>query len=150
MTPPAAAARLAALEREVYTALLRAADALQADFARTLEPVELTPTQYQVLHALRAAGPAGLPAGAVGGRLVAREPDVTRLLDRLDRRGLVRRARDDEDRRVVRVQLTAEGLRLVNSLDRLLADVHARRLESLGEQRLGVLLGMLEEVVRGE
>jgi DNA-binding MarR family transcriptional regulator len=131
---------------QAYVALLRAADALRDDYAEALAPVELTPTQYEVLRLLRDAGPQGLPCGDLGRRLLAREPDVTRLLDRLDRRGLVRRERDEDDRRVVRARLTAEGQRVVGSLDRHLADLHERQFAVLGEARLKQLVAMLEAV----
>lgn len=135
-------------EEEVYRAVLRAADLLHQGLGDALRPVELTPTQYDVLAILRAAGPAGLPSGEVGVRLITREPDVTRLLDRLDRRGLVRRERDAEDRRVVRVRLSPEGVRQVNSLDRLVADLRHRLLGHLGAARLQELLTLLDEIGR--
>ena len=148
--PVAAAAATAAarpaLEAEAYVGVLRTADLLAEHFAEALRPVELTPTQYDVLRILRDAGADGLPGGGIGARLVSREPDVTRLLDRLDRRGLVRRRRDEEDRRVVRARLTPEGLRLVNSLDRLVADFFDRELGRLGETRLRALVAALELV----
>ncbi|HEU4698268.1 MAG TPA: MarR family transcriptional regulator [Gemmatimonadales bacterium] len=135
-----------ALEAAAHAALSRTADALTDRLAEALRPVELTPTQYGVLRALREAGAAGLRCSDLGQRLVTREPDVTRLLDRLDRRGLIQRWRDDDDRRVVRARLTAEGLRLTNSLDRLVADFYARTLGHLDEPQLRTLLATLERI----
>src|SRR5580765_6665959 len=78
---------------------------------------ELTLHQYNVLRILRGSHPAGLPSGEIASRMVTRDPDITRLVDRLERRGLVMRLRGREDRRVVQVQITANGLELLRSLD---------------------------------
>lgn len=135
-----------ALEAAAHAALSRTADVLTERLAEALQPVELTPTQYEVLRTLREAGAPGLRCSDLGLRLVTREPDVTRLLDRLDRRGLVHRWRDDDDRRVVRARLSAEGLRLTNSLDRLVADFYARTLGHLDEAQLRALLATLARI----
>lgn len=76
-----------------------------------LKALGLTATQYNVLRILRGAGAAGLSCGDVAGRMITRDPDLTRLLDRLEGRGLVTRARDGEDRRVVVTRITGEGPR---------------------------------------
>src|SRR5882757_2818909 len=86
--------------------------------ADLLKPYGLSPTQYNVLRILRGAGKDGLSCKDVGARLLARDPDITRLMDRLEKRGLLTRDRDKRDRRVVTHCLTKEGLALVNELDR--------------------------------
>jgi DNA-binding MarR family transcriptional regulator len=109
---------------------------------------ETTPrtAKYNVLRVLRDAGSAGLACGDVSERLVERDPDVTRLLDRLEARGWVTRARDVEDRRVVRVRITPDGLDLVARLDDAVAATHARQFAPLAGAELGTLMSLLERV----
>ena len=103
------------LEEEVFVALARTTDQL----ARRLEPVlkaaEISPTQYNVLRILRGA-PEGLTCSEVGGRMISRDPDITRLMDRLEKRGLVSRYRDSKDRRMVLTRITQAGLSLLAQL----------------------------------
>ena len=100
-------------EQEAYLALLRTADALQTSVEAKLGEFGLTGTQYNALRILRGAGPEGLPCSEIGERMITRDPDVTRLLNRLEKRGLVRRTRAHADRRVVRGIITAAGLKLL-------------------------------------
>ena len=137
------------LEEEAYLNVLRTADALGRALAEMLKSAGLTPTQYNVLRILRGAREDGLTCGEVAERMVTRDPDVTRLLDRLESRGLIRRARESGDRRVIRTWITAEGLRLLKSLDEPVAALHERQLGRLGEKRLQALVKVLEEA-RGE
>ena len=132
------------LEAEAFLNLQRSADALMRGLAELLKPHDLSPTQYNVLRILRGAEPDGLPCGEVGARLVTRDPDVTRLLDRMERRALLTRTRGPGDRRVVRARIAAEGLRLVNRLDGPIAGLHRGQLAHLGERRLRTLITLLE------
>ena len=132
------------LEEEAFLNLLRTSNALSQGLAALLKTADLTNTQYNVLRILRGAGAEGLPSGEVGERMITRDPDVTRLLDRLERRGLVERWRDAQDRRVVRARITQEGLRSIAPLDEPVAELHVRQLRHLGEERLRVLVGLLE------
>jgi DNA-binding MarR family transcriptional regulator len=133
------------LEEEAYLNVLRTADALGRALAEMLKAGGLTATQYNVLRILRGAREDGLACGEVAERMVTRDPDVTRLLDRLESRGLIRRARETGDRRVIRTWITAEGLRLLKSLDEPVATLHERQLSRLGEKRLRTLVKVLEE-----
>ena len=81
--------------------------------AEWLKPHGLSPTQYNALRILRGAGVDGLPCTEVGARMISRDPDITRLVDRLEKRGLVTRGRGTEDRRVVRARITTAGLELL-------------------------------------
>jgi len=137
-TPVAAVAERALLN------LLRSAALLGQELARFLRPHGLTPAQYNALRILRGAHPETLPCGEVGARLVAPVPDVTRLLDRLAARGLVRRERDPADRRVVRVGITAGGLARLAAVDAPLAAWIRTRLGALSERELDALSGLLE------
>ncbi len=132
------------LEEEAFVNLERTADALLQGVAGTLKPAGLSPTQYNVLRILRGAEPAGLACREIGKRMINRDPDVTRLLDRLEDRGLVVRARDRADRRVITTRITAEGLRLLRQFDEPMAQAHIRQLGHLGEARLRLLIDLLE------
>jgi len=112
----------------------------------TLRPFGLTHPQYNVLRILAGAGAAGLPCGEVGSRMVTRDPDVTRLLDRMEKNGHVRRGRASEDRRVVRAYLTAEGAATLRLLEKPVRDAIRQPLAPLGTAKLDQLTALLEEV----
>ncbi len=136
--------RLRIPEEEAFLNLLRAAESLMGGVAAVLKPADLSPTQYNVLRILRGAGPAGLACSEIAARMVTRDPDITRLVDRLERRRLITRARDRKDRRIITIRITEAGLELVDRLDRPIADLHRRQLGHLGEQRLQRLTALLE------
>ena len=110
------------LEESAYVALLRTADRLQARVADWLKPHGLSPTQYNALRILRGAGAEGLPCSQIGERMLTHDPDITRLVDRLQKRRLVVRNRDSRDRRVVRARITPLGLDLLGALDKPLRE----------------------------
>ena len=132
------------LEEEAYLNVQRTANVLLQDVAELLKPHNLTQTQYNVLRILRGAGEAGLTAGDVGDRMITRDPDVTRLLDRLETRGLAERSRCTEDRRVVWTRITEAGLAAIAPLDAEVNELHLRRLGHLGPERLAALIELLE------
>ncbi len=103
------------LEEEATLNIVRTADVLMLALADVLNPHLLSATQYNVLRILRGAGKDGASCKDIGSRLVARDPDITRLMDRLEQRGLVRRDRAKEDRRVVTHELTKAGLELAST-----------------------------------
>jgi len=137
------------LEEEAFLNVQRTANVLLQDFAELLKGHNLTPTQYNVLRILRGAGEEGLTAGDVGERMITRDPDVTRLLDRLETRGLAERSRCTEDRRVVWTRITAAGLAAIAPLDQAVDEIHQRRLAHLGPERLSSLIELLE-AARGD
>ena len=137
------------LEEEAFLNVQRTANVLLQDFAELLKGHNLTPTQYNVLRILRGAGGEGLTAGDVGERMITRDPDVTRLLDRLETRGLAARSRCTEDRRVVWTRITAAGLAAIAPLDQAVDEIHQRRLAHLGPERLSSLIELLE-AARGD
>ena len=145
MPAPAHTAPAPTLEHEAYLALQRAATRLHDDTADLLKAANLSVTQFNVLRILRGAGPAGLTCGEIGGRLINKDPDVTRLLDRMERQGLVERGRADRDRRVVLTRISAAGRALVDGLDEPLAALHRRQFERLAPERLHLLLELLRE-----
>jgi DNA-binding MarR family transcriptional regulator len=104
---------------------------------------DLTPQQYNALRLLRGVSPGKVPTPELAGRLVSRAPDVTRLLDKLERRGLVARERPADNRRVVRVGITPAGLALLDELSGPVRDCHARQLGHLPAPQLKALVELL-------
>jgi DNA-binding MarR family transcriptional regulator len=131
------------LEREIYLLLQHLSGELIHELATLLRPAGITPEQYHVLRILQDAGAAGAPLTAIGERSPAGDPDVTRLLDRLEQRGLARRAREDSDRRVVTARITSDGRRLLATLEAPVAALHARQLGPLGDRGLETLRKLL-------
>jgi DNA-binding MarR family transcriptional regulator len=132
------------MESEVYLNLARTADVLQRWEVDLLKPVDLTASQYNILRILRGAGAEGHRCAEIGARMISRDPDITRLLDRLEKRGLVRRARDSKDRRVVYTCITDEGLALLATLDEPIESTQRRLLQHLSRADLETLNRLLE------
>jgi DNA-binding MarR family transcriptional regulator len=107
-----------------------------------LKAEQLSPTQYNVLRILRGALD-GLPCGEIGQRMITRDPDITRLLDRLEKRGLIARWRDSKDRRMVLARITPEGLKMLARLDGPMQERHRKQLGHLGRERLMALCELL-------
>lgn len=133
-------------EEEAFLLLQRTAEALMRALADVLAPLDVTPTQYNMLRILRGAAAEGLSCGEVSARMVARDPDVTRLLDRLETRGLVERARGEQDRRVVVARISRAGLELLDHLDPLVVRFLRARLGHVDREPLRVLASTLEEI----
>lgn len=132
------------LEEEVILNLARTAEFLASSSSEVFRRAELTATQYNALRILRGAGEEGLSCGEIGGRMVTTVPDVTRLLDRLEARGLISRERPANNRRLVLTRITDEGLRLLEELDGPVEESHRRLAGHLGKSRLKVLNELLE------
>ena len=132
------------LEEQAYIAVQRAAARLQERFTHWLKPHALSPTQYNALRILRGAGERGLPCQEIGERMIARDPDITRLVDRLAKRGLVARIQDGKDRRVVRATITPAGLELLRTLDGGLHSFMEELLGHLGQEKLRQLVDLAE------
>src|SRR5260370_11325986 len=103
-------------EEAAFLELARTTDILSRGLLKVIKTEDLSPTQYNVLRILRGS-PEGLPCGEIAARMITRDPDVTRLLDRLEKRGLVSRCRETKDRRMVRARITPDGLNLLAGLD---------------------------------
>ena len=143
-TPKSKRAPQAALEAQVFVRLMRAADALSRGAEALLKPFNLSGTQYNILRILRGAGEKGLACREIGCRLISRDPDITRLLDRMESRGLIARARETKDRRVVTTRITAEGLRLLAELDEPVDQMHQRQLGHVPAKQLRQLSKLLD------
>ena len=137
-------------EQEAYLSLMRTADALQTQIEAQLKEFGLTGTQYNALRILRGAGPEGLPCREIGERMITRDPDITRLLNRLEDRGLVERTRASHDRRVIYGKITAAGLKLLRTMDNPI-EKHGREiLRHVGQEKLKQLIDLLELVRCGK
>ena len=136
----------ASLETRVFVALLMAADRLSQDAEKLVKDHGLTGTQYNVLRILRGAEPAGLPCKGISDRMISHDPDITRLLDRMEKRGLITRERQTDDRRVVKTRVTTQGLDILRKLDAPVHDLHRRQFSNMGVARLKSLAAALEEV----
>ena len=131
-------------EEELFLNLLRTSDQLQRSCAELLKAADLSQTQYNVLRILRGAGDTGLACGEIGDRMVTRDPDITRLLDRLEKRGLVSRNREKEDRRVVTARIAPAGLELVRKLDEPVTQMHRAQLGHIEPKQQEILIRLLE------
>ncbi|WMT57184.1 MarR family transcriptional regulator [Truepera radiovictrix] len=133
----------ASLEHELYLTLQRLAGELGAELGELFRAAGLSGPQYNILRILRGAGAAGLPCSEVAERLVTKAPDVTRLLDRMEKRGWVTRCRHAGDRRVVTARITAAGLSLLAALDAPVAALHEAQFAHLTPEQRGGLLELL-------
>jgi DNA-binding MarR family transcriptional regulator len=131
------------LEQEVFLNLLHTADRLSRDFEPLLRSSGLSPNQYNVLRILRGAGE-GLACGEIVGRMITRDPDMTRLLDRIEVQRLITRRRPTRDRRMVITEITRKGLTLLARLDATVQFAHKTQLSHMGRQKLKDLLKLLE------
>ena len=135
-------------EVEAWLGLQIAAHRVSDPWFRFLKSQNLPHPQYNVLRILRGARPDPLTCGEIAERMIVRDPDITRLLDRLERRGLITRARDADDRRVVRTSISPEGLAELGRLEAAITAVDpARILAGLGKNRLTQLNELLAEII---
>jgi len=131
-------------EEAAFLDLLRTTDMLSRGLVTILKPEDLSSTQYNVLRILRGA-PEGLPCGEIAKRMITRDPDITRLLDRLEKFGLISRSREARDRRTVMARITGAGLKLLARLDEPIQEAHRKQLGHLGRERLHLLTDLLRE-----
>src|ERR1700679_2458889 len=129
-------------EETAFLDLLRATRFVSRGPVAVLKQEDLSMAQYNVLRILRGA-PEGLPCGEIASRMITRDPDVTRLLDRLEKRALISRCRETKDRRTVMARISPEGLKLLAQLDGPVQAAHRKLLGHLGRERLQALSGLL-------
>lgn len=129
-------------EEAAFLELLRTTDRLSRGLVQVLKTEDLSSTQYNVLRILRGA-PEGLPCGEIANRMITRDPDVTRLLDRMEKRDLISRNREEKDRRTVLARITACGLKVLASLDDPIQTAHRKQLGHLGRARLRELTELM-------
>jgi len=135
------------LEGKVFVALLRAADHVTQDAELLVKEYGLTGTQYNVLRILRGAGTDGLPCKRIGDRMISRDPDMTRLLDRMEKRSLITRERQTEDRRVIKTRITPAGLEILKKLDTPMDELHKKQFRHISASKLKALSEALDELL---
>ncbi len=137
------------LQEEAALALARTHDELRRQYDGFFKRYDLTGTQYNALRILRGAGEAGLPCSDIGQRMITRDPDITRLMNRLQKRGLCTRERDRLDARVIRTRITAAGLKLLKEIDEPIRELNRTLMSHMSESRLQSLIRLLDEVRSG-
>jgi len=132
------------LARDAFLSLTRLHDRLSGQFAVLFREAGVTQAQYNVLRILIGAGSQGAACQEIGSQLVQRVPDVTRLVDRMVRAGLVTRERTEEDRRVVRIRVSPKGKRICAGLEQPVLDLHRKQLDHLSRAQLAILQQSLQ------
>jgi DNA-binding MarR family transcriptional regulator len=133
------------LENRIFVALLKTADTVGQEAEQLLRSQGLTGAQFNVLRILRGAEPDGLPCRGIADRMISHDPDMTRLLDRMEKRRLITRMRQTDDRRVVKTRITRDGLELLKTLDQPVRELHKRQFRHMTAARLKALVQLLEE-----
>ncbi len=133
-------------EQEAALNVLRTADALKRGVDLLLKRHRISSAQYNVLRILRGAGAQGIHCGGIAERLITAEPDITRLLTRMEKLGLLVRRRTADDRRVVMATATPRGLRLLDEVERPLQKLQKQQFALLSEDEIEALIGGLEKV----
>lgn len=139
---PAKSTRRGSPEEAAFLELVRTTDLLSRGLVRIMKSEDISSTQYNVLRILRGS-PEGLACGEIANRMITRDPDVTRLLDRLEKRELISRCRETKDRRTVMARITPEGLKLLGRLDEPVQAAHRKQLGHLGRERLQALTELM-------
>ncbi len=134
------------LGAEAAVALLRTADAVRTYMAKVVEPHGITVQQYNVLRILKGSFPNPLPTLEIGERMIERQPGITRLLDRLDAKKLVRRERCTKDRRLMHCWITDAGRQLLEGLDPKIDEADRRTLSSLPEREVRQLIDLMQSI----
>lgn len=130
-------------EQTVFLELLRTTDMLSRRLILVLKAEDVSPNQYNVLRILRGSLDR-LSCGEIANRMITRDPDITRLLDRLEKRGLISRCRETKDRRMVMTRITPEGLELLARLNAPTEEAHRKQLGHLGRKRLRAIRELME------
>jgi len=132
------------LQQEAYLSVVRTSTALTDAMEDLVKGQGISATQYNVLRILRGS-PEGLTCGEIASRMITRDPDITRLLDRLEKRGLISRWREARDRRVVMAKITADGLKVLARLDESVEETHRKQLGHMGKEKLRALAALLND-----
>jgi DNA-binding MarR family transcriptional regulator len=134
------------IEQEAYLSLWRTYDRLRAIEDECFSRFELTAQQYNVLRLLKRSHPQSVPTLLLASRLISRAPDITRMLDKLEQRGLTTRERSTTDRRAVMIGITPKGLDLIDEIAGPLAECHRKQLGHLSSDELESLISLLRSV----
>ncbi len=134
------------LEGEAGLNVLRTSEMLYDRLNTALKKLDMSFTQYNVLRILRGAGASGVTCSQLAERMIVRDPDVTRLLDRLEKRGFVERRRGEQDRRVLIVTISAAGLEQLQAADAPVREVMTTSMKKPGKEKLLQLIEILESL----
>lgn len=138
------------LEDQLFVTILKTADSLSQEAEQVIRTSGLTATQYNVLRILRGAEPDGLLCRGIAERMISRDPDMTRLLDRMEKHDWITRERQKDDRRVIKARITPAGMKLLQSLDQPIHDLHKKQFRHMSAARQKLLLELLSEVQKRE
>jgi DNA-binding MarR family transcriptional regulator len=147
MNSPRQARSTLPLEDRAFIAVQKAADTLGQHAEQLLKGNGLSSAQYNVLRILRGAEPDGLACTEIADRMISHDPDMTRLLDRMEKRSLITRQRQKDDRRVVKTRITASGLDLLRRLDQPVRELHKSQFRRIPAARLKALIELLGEIL---
>jgi DNA-binding MarR family transcriptional regulator len=136
----------AKLEQTLVLSMLRLVFEIGNSMSVLLQKHGLSPVQFNILRILRGAGDDGLPCGVVAERLINREPDITRLLDRMEKLELILRTRDHVDRRVVLTRITEHGLEILAKLDEPHDSLHRQQFAHLSNAKLEAMVQLIQEI----
>jgi len=132
--------------QEAVLNIVKTADKLDTIISSKMKEFNLTSTQYNVLRILKGAGANGWSCSEISIRMLKKDPDITRLLDRLEKRDLIKRERDKNDRRSVRSYINKKGLELVNGMGPKIEEQHNLLQKKMGAKKLKQLINLLEEI----
>jgi DNA-binding MarR family transcriptional regulator len=138
------------LEDYLFVAILKLADTLSQEAEQLIKAAGLTSAQYNVLRILRGAEPDGLLCRGISERMISRDPDITRLLDRMENNKLITRERQKDDRRVIMTRITADGLKWLKKLDRPVHELHKNQFRHMTAARLKELAELLNQAGKRE
>jgi DNA-binding MarR family transcriptional regulator len=138
------------LEDQLFVTILKTADFLSQEAEQVIRTSGLTATQYNVLRILRGAEPDGLLCRGIAERMISRDPEMTRLLDRMEKHDWISRERQKDDRRVIKARITTAGLKLLQTLDQPIHDLHKKQFRHMSAARLKLLFELMSEVQKRE
>ncbi len=147
---PKPAAAESPIEERLFVAILKVADSLSQDAEQLFRKAGLTGAQYNVLRILRGAEPEGLLCRGIGERMISHDPDMTRLLDRMEKRDWITRQLQQDDRRVIKTRITEAGLALLKKLDQPIKEHHKRQFLHMSASSLKMLWELLSELQNRE
>ncbi|HSI88549.1 MAG TPA: MarR family transcriptional regulator [Pyrinomonadaceae bacterium] len=139
---------LSSTEEAAYLWIMSTAEQLKSEIGELFKQKDLTAPQYNVLRILRGAGEAGICGREIGDRMITRDSDITRMLDRLEGRGLIRRVRQTDDRRFVLAFISESGLTTLAELDKPVKEWNKGRLGHLNESELKSLIRLLRKALK--
>jgi len=146
-TPPTSRKpRFDSPEQETFLNLWRTYDCLKALEEELFGTFQLSAQQYNALRLLRSVYPTSMQTLALGRRLISRSPDTTRMLDRLEQRQLIVRERRSENRRVVEIAITKQGLDLLDKMMQAVQAMHKRQLGHLNRTEQRNLTALLKRI----